>query len=146
MMSPSPLLPTPCSPCLRVAGNKGKGGNSDGDGNEEGFGKEEGNSKGGKSDGNSDKGGGRQNARAARVMTMAAKRLMAMKKIQAWALAMGLAGNKESNVEGSKSDDNGNKEGGSKKKVIGNGDNMGDGNRHEGGRQQRGQWEKTTIN
>ncbi len=60
MMTP-PLSPTPCSPCLRVAGNKeegnGKGGKSNGKGNKEGDGEEEGNGKGGKSNGIGDKDG-----------------------------------------------------------------------------------------
>ncbi len=60
---PPPLLPTPCSPCLRVAGNRegnSKGRKSDGDGNKEGNAKEEGNGKGYKSNGGDIKGGGCQ--------------------------------------------------------------------------------------
>ncbi len=61
-------------------------------------------------------------------------------------MALWVAGDKEGNGKGGKSDGGGNKEGDGKKMGDGDGNNIGYGNDNEGGRQEIGQWEKTTIN
>jgi hypothetical protein len=85
-------------------------------------------------------------AKAARVMATLTKRVMGTATTWAMVMAMRVAGNKEGNGKGGKSDGNEDKECHRKEKGEGNSNNTGNGDGCKGGGQLSGQWEKTAIN